>query len=113
MKSLDDILKMENEINQVQEQIERGAGRIQFLQHAAAYSTIELTLIQKLGDAPVADKPQKENVLLAAIRTGWSFMRDLLLALISIWPLWLVAGLVYLGIRRHTRKVPAKGNTNV
>ncbi|MBN8863260.1 MAG: DUF4349 domain-containing protein [Sphingobacteriales bacterium] len=110
---LDDILKMETEINQVQEQIERGAGRIQFLQHAAAYSTIELSLIQKLGDAPAAAEPESENALLQAIRTGWSFMRDLLLALISIWPLWLIAALIYMAIRRHKHKVSAKGNTHL
>jgi len=112
-RSLDDILKMENEINQVQEQIERGAGRIQFLQHAAAYSTIEVTLVQKLGEAPVITEPGRRNALLEAITTGWNFMRDLLLAVISIWPVWLVAVLVYLAIRRHRRKLPAKENTNV
>ncbi|MBP7558497.1 MAG: DUF4349 domain-containing protein [Chitinophagaceae bacterium] len=110
---LDDILKMESEINQVQEQIERGAGRIQFLQHAAAYSTIELALIQRLADAPAAAEPEKDNALLEAIRTGWSFMRDLLLALLSIWPLWLIAVLIYMGIRRHKHKVAARGNTNL
>lgn len=112
-RSLDDILKMENEINQIQEQIERGAGRIQFLQHAAAYSTIEVVLVQKLGEAPVAIEPGRRNALLEAISTGWNFMRDLLLAVISIWPVWLIAVLVYLAIRRHSRKAPAKGNTNV
>lgn len=112
-RSLDDILKMENEINQIQEQIERGAGRIQFLQHAAAYSTIEVVLVQKLGEAPVAIEPGRRNALLEAISTGWNFMRDLLLAVISIWPVWLIAVLVYLAIRHHRRKAPAKENTNV
>lgn len=54
-KNMEDILKVQSEINQVQEQIEMGAGRVNYLNHASAFSTIQLTFYQVLN--PSAETP--------------------------------------------------------
>ncbi len=38
---MEDILQVQEEINEIQENIEAAAGRVHYLTHSAAYSTIE------------------------------------------------------------------------
>lgn len=102
---LDDIIKMEGQINDVQEQIERGMGRIQFLQHSATYSTINLTAIQFLSDAPRADNnPENENAFIKAVKLGWEGLRVIILALISIWPVILILFTAIWIVKRKAHK---------
>lgn len=42
-KTMADILKVQKEINDIQVDIESGAGRVNYLTHAAAFSTVQLT----------------------------------------------------------------------
>jgi hypothetical protein len=44
----DDLVKFSNELARVQEEIERMKGRMRYLEHNVAYSTVELRLYQKL-----------------------------------------------------------------
>lgn len=56
-KNMEDVLKVQNEINDIQETIEAGDGRISYLSHAAALSTVHLNYYQVLNVAPVVDQP--------------------------------------------------------
>ena len=55
---MEDVLKVQNEINNIQEEMESASGRINYLSHQAIYSTINLTFYQVIpGYNPSPDKP--------------------------------------------------------
>ena len=57
-KNMEEILSVQSEINDIQEQIESAAGRIEYLQHSSSFSTIHLTFYQVLNGAAIdSDKP--------------------------------------------------------
>ena len=88
---MEEILNVQSEVNEIQEEIEAAAGRIEYLGHSSAFSTINLTYYQVL-DASAKDntKPSFGTKLSAAFRVGWSWIGDLFVGLVSIWPLFLL-----------------------
>lgn len=100
-KTMEDILKVQDEINQIQEEIEMGTGRVNYLNHAAAYSTIQLTFFQVLN--PAAEEPKDPSFatrIWYAFERGWSFIKNVVIALITIWPLLLAAFGIWLIVRK-------------
>lgn len=105
-KNMEDILSVQSEINGVQEQIESATGRINYLGQAAAYSTISLTYYQVLNATASKDETPKLGAKIGnAFKTGLSWVTDLFVGLVSIWPLFIVVfGLIILYKRTKTVK---------
>jgi len=90
-KNMEEILNVQSEINSIQEDIESAAGRIEYLGHSSAYSTIDLTYYQVLNSsAKDNDKPSFATKMTNAFKNGWSWIGDPFIGLLSIWPLLLV-----------------------
>ena len=105
-KNMSEVLQVQAEINSIQEEIEAAVGRIQYLSNQSAYSTIQLIFYEPLnGFKPGNDSPAFISNVIEAFKTGASFIKKLLLGLITIWPLWVI-GLVILYIWK--RNGPAK-----
>lgn len=105
-KNMAEVLQVQAEINNIQEEIEAAAGRIQWLSNQSAYSTINLTFYEPLnGFNPGNDTATFFKSVIKAFKTGANFIKTLLLGLITIWPLWVI-GLVILYIWKRNR--PAK-----
>jgi hypothetical protein len=95
-KNMEEILSVQSEINGIQEEIESAAGRIEYLGHSSTFSTIHLTYYQVLdSSAKNEDSPSFGTKLSNAFKTGWSWIGDLFVGLVSIWPLFL---LIFTGI---------------
>ena len=93
-KNMNDILQVQGQINDIQENIEAANGRIEYLQHASAYSTIKLNYYQYLNGRTADDlKPDFFTKMTRAFSTGTSFLIGLLLFCVSIWP-FIIAGLI-------------------
>lgn len=104
--TIPDILAVERELRTVQEEIESAKGRLRYLQDQVSYSTITLTVYQKLDHEPEPG-PGFFADLLQAVRGGWQLVLNIFLGLIYIWPiLLLVAGFVWL-LRRYRRRKKA------
>lgn len=90
-KNMEEVLKVQQEIDDMQAEIEGTAGRINYLSHAAAFSTIELTFFQPLTGvvAPRTD-PGFFTSLGSAFKNGLSWFETLIIGLTSIWPLVLI-----------------------
>jgi hypothetical protein len=100
-KNMEDILNVQNEINGVQEEIESAAGRIEYLNHASAFSTINMTFFQVLNvSAKDKDNPGFGTKLTNAFSIGSNWISDLFIGLVSIWPLFLVVAFVVIVYRR-------------
>jgi hypothetical protein len=107
-----DILALQGEIDGIQEQLEAASGRIAFLDHSAAFSTINLKFYQVLNvGTPVDTRPSFLHKLKLSWLEGWEWCSSLILGLLSVWPLWLTAGLGWGAWRRHRArftKTPAE-----
>lgn len=108
-RNMKDILAVQNEINDIQEQMEGAAGRIAYLGHAAAYSTINLNFYQVLDAGAKKDtEPSFLDRIKGALGNGWEWISALLVGLIGLWPLWITAGLVWVGVRKWRTSVKAR-----
>lgn len=100
-KSMQDILSIQSEINEVQEEIEMAVGRVEYLNHSSAYSTIDLFYYQILKPSEVEDKPGFGNKILQAFSGGLEIIKGSLIVLITVWPIWIVAIVIFLFIKRR------------
>jgi hypothetical protein len=108
-KSMNEILQVQNEINSIQEDIEAANGRINYLQHASAYSTVNLNYFQYINGSSANDeKPDFFTKLSRAFSTGTSVITNLVLLCISIWPLVLLGVFIWIYFKRLKLKKPAK-----
>ncbi len=87
-KNMNEILQVQNEINSIQEDIESANGRVSYLQHSSAYSTVYADYFQYVnGKSANDEKPDFFTKLCKAFSIGTSVISNLILFCISIWPL--------------------------
>lgn len=103
--SVQEILEVENRIRQLQEEIDSTVGRLRYLQDRVDYSTLELMLTreQEFRFEP-GDRDRFGEQLKQALHRGWTGTVDALLFLFRIWPLWLLAAIVAILVRRRRKK---------
>ena len=90
-KNMEEVLQVQNEINGIQESIEAAAGRVEYLTHQSAMSTINLSFYQPInGYQPSDGTPSFLTRITDAFKTGSKWLADLLIGVISIWPLFLI-----------------------
>ncbi|UOQ51243.1 DUF4349 domain-containing protein [Hymenobacter cellulosivorans] len=112
-KKVADILEIEEKLGEVRGDIEATESRLKTLDDQVGYSTITLTYFQPIAlstpDAPVLSFGSR---LVESFYSGWTLCTDLVLGLVTIWPLVVVGAAAYWGIRtwrrRRTRVLPEK-----
>ena len=96
-----DVLTVQQEINNIQEEIESVNGRINYLSHQAAYSTINLNYYQYLfGKNPLNNHPTFITKIYDAFKDGFSLIGNLSIFIVTIWPLIVAAIVVVLIIKK-------------
>jgi hypothetical protein len=96
-----DILEVEKEINGIQQEIEAAAGRINYLSHVSAYSSIHLTFFQVIDASVVTEEdPSFLSEVKDAFKTGARWSGELLVAAVSVWPLWVTGVFIWMLIKR-------------
>jgi hypothetical protein len=100
-KNMEEILQVENEINDIEGQLESAAGRMKYLNHATAFSTINLTYSQVFDAKMPGEKiPSYLHQVSEAFKEGLRWVANIIVALISIWPLWVASLLAWLVIKK-------------
>jgi hypothetical protein len=100
-RNMEEILNVQSEINSVQEDIESAAGRVNYLTHSAAYSTINLTFYEVLNALAVNnDKSSFATRISSAFTSGWNWVGELFVGLISIWPLLVLIAVILILYKR-------------
>lgn len=89
-KNMEDVLKVQSEINNIQEEIESASGRINYLSHQSAYSTINLTFYQPLSGFTPNNNPGFFTRSITAFKSGFHFIAELIIGLIAIWPIFVL-----------------------
>ena len=100
-KNMEEILNVQREVNGIQEDIEAANGRIEYLSHSAAYSTINLTYFQVL-DASAKNEGQISygTKMWRSFKVGWHWVGELLVGIISIWPLFFLGFLCWFAYKK-------------
>ncbi len=102
-KNMEDVLKVQSEINDIQEEIESASGRVNYLSHQSALSTINLTFYQPMaGYNPNNDNPGFGTKLMIAFKNGSNFIADIFIGTVSIWPLFLLAIIAWIFFKRRS-----------
>ncbi|HTL10026.1 MAG TPA: DUF4349 domain-containing protein [Chitinophagaceae bacterium] len=102
-KNIEEILHVQHEIDDMQETIEAASGRLQYLGHAAAFSTLTITFYQMAPPTPNTTEPSYGRRLLDSFTLGLHWISELLVALMSIWPLYIVITTIWIVARKRGR----------
>ena len=110
-KNMEEVLQVQKEINSLQEQIESAKGRVNYLSNQSALSTINFSFFEPVkGGKPVNDDDKGFfSKLATAFNRGAAAIGQIFIGLISVWPLLLVALLVFIGWKKWK---PVTKNTN-
>lgn len=87
-KNMEEILQVQSEIDEIQEEIESAAGRVNYLSNASAMSTIHLTYYQILNaTAKDSDDPGFFKEIKNAFISGWKGLGEVVVGFMYLWPL--------------------------
>lgn len=103
-RTVDEVLKVQEQLQRVREEIEVTEGRNRYLADRVAYSTLTVTLYELV---PQALAPQEGFFykLWTSVVDGWSILKQLVLALVTAWPILLIGGgIVWWVVRRERRR---------
>ena len=101
-KNVKEMLEIERELSNIREEIEAKEGRLKFLQSRVSMSTINIDFYKYTAESSVSvSYGQKMS---NALKSGWNGISVFFLGLLYLWPLFLLAIIVILVIRRYIRK---------
>ncbi|HSW37989.1 MAG TPA: DUF4349 domain-containing protein [Acidobacteriota bacterium] len=105
-RNVEEILKVEQALGALREEIEAKEGRIRYLSHQTEYSTIYARAYQNLPYSPPPPGVRQSFIgrLTSSLVNGWTELVDFVFDLLSIWPLVIVfCGIVY-SIRKWIKR---------
>ncbi len=108
-KTVEDVLKAEEQIRIIREEIEAREGRLNYLKNQVNYSTITVQVYQQIEyhENPQEVTDSFGNKAGSGFGEGWNVIKNLVIGLITIWPLLIVGFIIYFVVRkqlRNTRK---------
>ncbi len=106
-KSVEDVLKAEEAIRVVQEEIESKEGRLKYLQNQIALSTINLEIYEEVEyrAEPAAYNKSFGKRILAGLGSGWELILSIFVGIAHIWPIVLLGGLLLWQRKRIFRRL--------
>lgn len=102
-KSVEEILKIEEQIDKLRAEIESIEGRLRLMQDRESYSTLTVSFYEEFAKATGF-----RNRVLQNFSLGWHFVVELTIGVVTLWPLMLLTLVVFLGTRWFNRKLMPK-----
>jgi len=110
-KSVTDVIAVQNQLQQVQSNIERLQGQLNYLEDQSSFSTIVLQVSEPGAAGPAGEPAGRLARAWATAVNGLGVMAAaVLVAVVWVTPLLVVAGLVLLGLRALRRPRPASSS---
>ncbi|WP_106792505.1 DUF4349 domain-containing protein [Aquimarina sp. Aq78] len=96
-KTVEDILKTEEKLSLLQEEIESAQGRLKYLSNKVSYSTVQVDVYQTIipKKEPAEYQPRFLDKAKQGLSFGWSIIENLTLLLFYIWPLLVLGGVIF------------------
>lgn len=105
-KTVKDMLEIERELSNIREEIEAKQGRLQFLQNRVSMSTITLEFYTLTAETGVTKSYGQK--MINSLKGGWDGISVFFLGILYLWPLFIVALIVILILRKVLRKKKPK-----
>lgn len=102
-KTVEEILKVENNLRQVTEEIEAKEGELKYLRSQVGRSTLILTFFQSIEHSPSAS-PSFGQRIVNSFSNGWQLIQEITLGVITLWPVVLILIGGIFAFRRWRRK---------
>ena len=104
--TIDELLKAEQKIGELHEEIEATISRINYLHDQVRYSTINLEFYQTVSQevAQVSARPNFGERFATAIASGLAGALEIIIGLTYLWPLFIIAIISFLWWRRKKWK---------
>jgi hypothetical protein len=109
-KTVKDILEIEEKLRVIREEIESTQGRLNYLSSQVSFSTINLTITQKLDYKfrPSSDKGFFQ-LLIKSLHKGWKALLQFILFVFNLWPFLIIIAVgVLVFIKYRNRKKEKK-----
>jgi hypothetical protein len=111
-RSVTDVIAVQNQLQQVQSNIERLQGQLNYLEDQSSFSTIVLQVSEPGAAGPAGEPAGRLARAWATAVNGLGVMAAaVLVAVVWVTPLLIVAGLVLLGLRALRRPRPASSSS--
>ena len=107
-KVMKDILEVEEKIESIRADIDAAEGQMRALDNQIAYSAINIRINKNVTNITFAAKHKYLYQLGQSVADGWESVKSFIDFLVSIWPLYVVFGLLYWGIKVWRRRRKAK-----
>ena len=104
-RTIEDILKVREQIRVLEEEIESAEGRLKYLRNQVSLSTLNLTITQEKDFVFRPDR--KINFferLKDSFSAGWYGFVEFGLVIIGLWPFWLVLIIIIWLLRKYNRR---------
>lgn len=105
--NIEAILAVEQRLAQTREEIEAAEGQLRFLSSQVSLSTITLTLFEESSTGLIAG-PSFFGRIGDAIASGWDAVLEMIIAVVALWPLWVLIALGIPLFRRFNRRMIAR-----
>ncbi len=99
-ETIEDILRVEEHLRQVREEIEAKEGRLKFLKDQVALSTITLYMYE--FHEPIYSG--FGGKVIQALSGGWKGLLQFIVGILYLWPLWLIGIFVFMLIKKMLKK---------
>lgn len=111
-KNMKEILEVQQELNGLQEELEAAGGRVQYLKHQAAYSTIHLNFFQYQNGGVAPAEPGFLSKLGASFKNGVVIIEGLLIFIATFWPVWIILITVFILWKRRAKNKKIVAHTS-
>ncbi|MEJ1237108.1 DUF4349 domain-containing protein [Chryseolinea sp. T2] len=102
--TIEELLKAEEQIGDLHEEIEATISRINYLKDEVRYSTINLEIYQQVQQAVAGTDPSTLDEMKNALASGWKGLIGVTTAVLYLWPLIVLGGAGLLIARLVRRK---------
>jgi hypothetical protein len=108
--TIEELLRAEEQIGELHEEIEASISRVNYLKDQVRYSTINLEFYQTIVQEVKAENaPPFSYKLMEGLETGWHGLVSILVGLAYIWPLIILSVVIYVFAKlRRKKKVFAR-----
>lgn len=103
--TIEELLKAEEQIGTLHEEIEATVSRINYLRDEVRYSTINLEFYQKVEQVIADSGNSTLNDMRDALMSGWNGLIAAITAILYLWPLLLFSGAATIGYRIVRKRV--------
>lgn len=102
-KSVKELLEIEEQIRQLQEDIESSESLLRNLSGQISYSTLHISIFYSSTENPAYTYTYWSKIK-DSLDTGWEFISNLFLGLISIWPIGIIIATAVWGWKKYKKR---------